>query len=200
MKYYSHFILSICLLISNIVGAQDFSNALQLEKKNGLMCLPGSEQPYTGIYKITHQNGKTMMLGQYLNGLKDGRWQSFDTLGNIKSDEYFVKDRWQGERKLYYANGKLQLIEVFVDGFKNGVQKGYYDTGTLYYEVKHENGVKQGTWVVYHPNGQVWEKGLYKDDLHEGKWLTYNEKGEKTSLRIYEKDKIIKEGYYQDKY
>jgi antitoxin component YwqK of YwqJK toxin-antitoxin module len=181
------------LFISIALQAQDYSSAPLLERKEKVMYSVETGEPFNGTYTLNHANGKPFIRGEYVNGLKEGRWVSYDSLGMLRSEETFVNDQWEGVRKTYYPNGQLEKEMHFSKGIKNGPDRGYYEDGQLMYSVNQVNGQKEGKWLYYHPNGQKWEQGSFKSDLNEGKWKTWNEKGKKTLIRKFEKNEMVKE-------
>lgn len=186
-------IVFLCLLTVSLatVNAQDYLTAPQLERKEGVMYIKGSDTPFSGDYNMNHDNGKIFIKGQYVNGLKEGKWVVYDSLGALRSEEAFAKDQWEGERKTYHPNGKISTTESFKAGIRNGLHQGFYENGQLIFKVNEVNGHKVGSWVYYHNNGKAWEKGQFKANKHEGKWTTYDGNGKTTSVRKYKEGKQI---------
>ena len=187
------------LLVTANIYAQDYINAPELERKDKMMFVKGADKPYTGIYQVNHNNGALLMKGEFVNGLKVGRWAAYDSLGVMRSDEFFINDKWEGERKIYFANGELNIFENYKNGVRNGINNCYYENKQLQYSLNFINGLIQGEWICYHPNGQVWQKGNFVDNLNEGKFYSYDEKGNKTAILLYEKGKLISEKKFEVK-
>jgi antitoxin component YwqK of YwqJK toxin-antitoxin module len=181
------------IFFSIALQAQDYSSAPLLERKDRVMYSVETGEPFNGTYTLDHENGKPFIRGEYRNGLKEGRWVSYDSLGNLKSEESFIRDRWEGVRKTYFSNGLVEREMGFKNGVGEGVQKEYYDNGKLKVSFTFVNGQKEGKWLYYHSNGKKWEEGNFKSDLYDGKWTTWNEEGKKNLIRKFEKDKMIKE-------
>lgn len=183
MKIFSFLLATLATL--NIAFAQDYSSAPNLERKEQVMYLKGSDSPYTGEYNMNHENGKPFIRGKYINGLKEGKWMVYDSVALLRSEESFVNNLWDGIRKTYHASGKISTIENFKAGLRSGMQEGYYENGQAIFKVNHENGKKEGKWIYYYTNGKPWEKGQYKNGKNEGKWTTYDEAGKVTMVRKY---------------
>ncbi len=181
----------VILLITFTTKAQDFSTAPQLERREQVMYLKGYDTPYSGKYHLDYQNGKPFIHGQYLNGLKEGKWVVYDSLGNLRSEEFFIKDQWDGVRKTYHPNGKISTIENFKNGVRNGLQEGYHENGNLYFSVNQINGNKEGNWRMYHQNGKLLQKGKFKLDLAEGKWNVYDENGKVIEIQNFKGGELI---------
>jgi antitoxin component YwqK of YwqJK toxin-antitoxin module len=186
-------LISALMFLNFYIQAQDYSSAPQLERRDKVMYSKETDAPYTGSYNLDHPNGKPFIRGEYRNGLKEGKWVSYDSTGTLKSEEYFVNDQWHNKRTTYYPNGQVEREINFINGIKNGVEKGYYQNGQLHFSVNHVNGLKEGKYVQFHPNGKIWEQGSYQSDLNEGKWINRDANGRKTMVRKFEKNEVKKE-------
>jgi len=181
------------LFFSILLKAQDYSSAPQLERKDQKMYSKETGEPFQGPYILDHENGKPFIRGEFVNGLKEGRWVSYDSTGQLKSEEFFIKDRWDGVRKTYYSNGQVEREMRFTQGINNGLQKEFYENGQLKVQFTFVNGKKEGKWMFYHENGEKWQEGQYKSDLYEGKWKTWNEQGQLVKVMYFEKNVMVKE-------
>ena len=92
-------------------------------------------------YKEYSNNGKTIIQGNYVNGLKDGKWNYFSESGNLTSEEVYEK------------------------GILNGMYARYYDNNKLYEKGNMTNGKKNGDWVYKYYDGALKSIYNYKDSL-----------------------------------
>ncbi|WP_396162346.1 trypsin-like peptidase domain-containing protein [Flavobacterium sp.] len=92
-------------------------------------------------YKEYSNNGKTIIQGNYVNGLKDGKWNYFSESGNLTSEEVYEK------------------------GILNGMYARYYDNNKLYEKGNMTNGKKNGDWVSKYYDGALKSIYNYKDSL-----------------------------------
>lgn len=77
--------ISVFIFFCIALQAQDYSSAPLLERKDRVMYSVETGEPFNGTYTLDHENGKPFIRGEYRNGLKEGRWVSYDSLGNLKA-------------------------------------------------------------------------------------------------------------------
>ncbi|WP_281322206.1 hypothetical protein [Flavobacterium aestivum] len=110
---------------------------------------------------------------QIVNHQREGKWITVDTLDYV----YITKGKYKkGKEKgtwKYLYNGKV----VRKERYKNGICHAYF----------------------YYPNGKIMKRGYTKLDSNDtvnhwyyyGKWYCYNKNGILTTIKTYEKGKII---------
>ena len=81
--------------------------------------------------KYFHQNGKLKMVGEFLNGKREGEW------------------------KAYFDNEQLQSEGIFKDGKREGIAKVYFPNGKLRYEGQYKNDKEVGHWKFYNEQGKL---------------------------------------------
>lgn len=134
--------------------------------------------------------------------LKEGKYQSFDTLGNMVTEAIYHQDSLHGVRKVFFSDGTPQVIEnyqhgllhgkyttfyengdtsltgAYIAGKMEGEWRGYYNNGQLKEIVQFEGSNENGPFVEYHANGQLKAKGNYLDgDQEDGLLELYDENG-----------------------
>ena len=60
--------------------------------------------------KIEYENGE-YYIGEFKNGLKNGKGILYYKNGNIKYDGYFIDDKFEGNGKYIYEDGKYYIGE-----------------------------------------------------------------------------------------
>ena len=65
-----------------------------------------------------YENGKLQAEGQYLNGVKSGTWQWFDSTGVLAMSGSYLKGKQEGKYVEYFPNGKPKCIMFFSMGSK----------------------------------------------------------------------------------
>ena len=137
---------------------------------------------------------------------KEGLYQAFFA-GKLSEEANYTNDTLHGERKLYFANGKPEIIENYKNGqfdgtwqefyesgqlkmvgsYKNnegsGIWKTYYETGKLKEEVRLEKSEENGPFKEYHQNGNLKTEGTYSDGSETGEMKEYDENGEMTAKK-----------------
>lgn len=105
-----------------------------------------------GPYK-RYQNGDLVEEGNYYAGMKDGRWEKYDSKFMLVD-----KARWhQGvpaeSRLVFYdsTHRKIKEIIPIEYGKMKGTYMAFYENGLLAEEGKYDNGVKVGRWTEFYP-------------------------------------------------
>ena len=134
-------------------------NRDELEFREDIVYLKGSDTPYTGKYFRLYKNGQK--LGQKLQegNFKDGKWDGLET--------------W------WYENGQKESEVTYKDGKLDGLTTGWYENGEKKAEKNYKNGKWDGLAVQWYKNGQKRFEGNYKDgNIVDGSLKYWNRKGE----------------------
>jgi antitoxin component YwqK of YwqJK toxin-antitoxin module len=179
--------------------------------KNGLL-----EGEYSEIY----DNGAVKLKGKYINGKKDGVWESNKQDGSHRPTETF-KNGEVIKRITYFTDGKVEMERNFDEnGKQHGVEKKYdWEDGSLKTELNYVHGKQVGKQVRYMSSnagnfietsnfneaGQkdgdyseifvekknIKAKGQYVKDKKNGKWTYGYENGFLYKEEIYDNGKLI---------
>ena len=79
---------------------------------------------------IFYQDGTARMEGEYLHGVKHGRWIS------------------------YYGDGTKWSEGYYEDGINNGPTNTWHENGQQYYQGFYKNGERSGTWKFWAEDGE----------------------------------------------
>lgn len=79
------------------------------------------------LIKYYWPDGKIQLIGYYYKGLKEGNWRIFMDNGVLVSKTEFFRNKRNGRRTTYHANGKIATAENYSDDFPVGVWS-YFDT------------------------------------------------------------------------
>ena len=128
-------------------------NIKELEERQGIMHLKGSDTPYTGKVYGSGENGQKKAEANFKDGKLDGLWV------------------WR------YGNGQKESEVNYKDGKEDGLYVAWYDTGEKELEYNFKDGKQDRLWLIWHKNGQKAAESNWKDGemLSEKYW---NSKGE----------------------
>ena len=127
----------------------------EIEPREGVVYLKGSENPYTGKAIALWENGQERSGGIYKDGKPDGLWL-----------------RW-------HKNGKKRSEDNWKDGKRDGLFVQWNEVGQKEAEVNFKDGKEDGLALMWHENGQKKAEGNWKDDkVVEGSRKVWNSKGE----------------------
>ena len=128
-------------------------NFEELEEREGIYYVSGSDTPYKGKSFTLNENGKKASKRNFKDGKQDG-----------------LQTRWyENGQKKNEANGK--------DGKMDGLWSEWYENGQKKVETNYKDGKMDGLVVEWHENGQKKGEATFKDDEPiSGKF--WNSKGE----------------------
>ena len=120
-------------------------------------------------------NNENYYIGEWKNGLRNGKGKLYYNNGNLQYEGDFVNDKFEGNGKYISKNGKYYIGE-WKNGLKDGKGKFYYQNKNLIYE---------GDWVKDKPEGygkRMLKNGKYyigewKNGLRNGKGKFYYNNG-----------------------
>jgi len=81
----------------------------------------------------------------------------------LKSEEFYVKDIYDGTSKWYYENGNLMTVKEYNQGALNGFVRNYFETGLLKEEIRVNMGVRNGIYKSFYENGALKEVRTYEE-------------------------------------
>lgn len=124
-------------------------------------------------FAIFYFEGKKMSEGWYKNQQKVGKWVYYHKGGiDVMSEETYKNGLLDGERVVYYQNGKKSEVEPYKNGKLDGKAVMYSEKGVLLKEENYVNGKREGWSIYYKSDGSLLKKGLYHADELSGKWIT----------------------------
>ena len=127
----------------------------ELEQRESIWYLIGSDTPYTGKAFTLYENGKK----ESNQNFKDGKL-------------YGLFTRW-------YENGQKEVEGNRKDGKPDGLQMAWHENGQKKAEANHKDGKMHGLQLGWYRNGQKRKEGNFKDGkLVEGSRKYWNRKGE----------------------
>jgi antitoxin component YwqK of YwqJK toxin-antitoxin module len=155
-----------------------------------------------GPYK-RYQNGDLVEEGFYYAGMKDGRWEKYDSKFMLTDKTFWHRGVSAESRLAYYDSSHHKIKEIIpMDyGKVKGTYMAFYENGLLQEEGKYDNGIKIGRWTEYYPvnpGGRRMRRKLmqYPSDRWDTSFEPYvltewDEKGKVTYERS--KEKVIED-------
>lgn len=145
-------------------------------------------------------SGQLQMSGHYFDKKLDyssGEFNYYDTLGNLKSTEFYVDNEQDGIQKKMYPDGQVKLLEDYSLGLRNGVYREFYEDSSIRAEATFVEGAIRGIarryniegklvlemdidtsgngqMTAYYLNGDIRLEGGFKEGYRFGTWNTYN--------------------------
>ena len=130
-------------------------------------------------------------IGQYVNGLRNGKGIMYYSNGNIKYDGDWFNGNFEGIGKYIWEDGNYYIGE-FKNCLRNGKGIEYYSNGNIRYEGEFKDdqydgfgnytwedgkfcvgqfkkGIRNGKGMEYYSNGKIKYEGNFNNDKYEGK-------------------------------
>ena len=170
------------MITSFVVPQTSKMNINDLIDRGGLLYAPNDDKPYTGKVFDFYDNDQKKLDGGYRKGLKNGKWNWWNTNGSFDSTGNYRKGLFDGHWEFYHDHGQLKAKGDYRDG-----------DGTN----RDENGIttngRIGKWTFWHKNGLQSSDITYKNGEIDGIWTSWNENGDKVWEGTLEEYKAAKE-------
>lgn len=155
-----------------------------------------------GPYK-RFQNGDLIEEGNYYAGMKDGRWERYDSHFMLVDKTHWRRGVPDGSIVSFYDSTRTKIREIvpMEYGKVKGTYMAFHENGLLAEEGKYDNGIKIGRWTEFYPispSGRRMRKKVmqYGSDQWDTNFEPYvisewDEKGKATYERG--KEKVVEE-------
>ncbi len=151
--------------------------------------LPNSEKINVKFFSST---GKLISEGMMNDKLFIGKWVYYQnkTKGILMTENYNDKGILEGEKLVYYENGKVAERSIYVNGEIDGISTWYSEKGIVLKEFTYKNGLLHGMAKYYDNDGKLLAEGNYKNDKKHGTWKYYEngEFKEEKDFTVYSKN------------
>ena len=152
------FFLAASMLVGAVsVGQEIYTGELVDRRRLGLAHKPGSEEPFSGIWRQWHKN------------LRDG----------YRTESTYKDGLLDGPSWRWYSNGQLELEINYKDGHPQGVERWWYENGQPRRQTAiNKDGREEGLVRQWYANGQLKGEGNFKHGYPEGLVRTWHENGQ----------------------
>lgn len=142
-----------------------------------------------------YPNGQIEEICTYRNGKMDGKLVVYYETGVLYGEGRMSKNRFVGEWRTYYPDGRIMTIEKYnrrgkLKTFDSWDQKGnhvivdgtgtlvtYYPNGSIKQMATYKDCHFDGSNEGWYPNGQKEHEFFYKEGKPTGIWHFWNEDG-----------------------
>ena len=170
-------ILTLPLLLGGCGGKE--VNSKELEEREGIYYVSGSDTPYTGKSFTLNENGKKASERNFKDGKLDGLYLAWYENGQKESEINFKDGKFDGLETVWWNYGQKASERNFKDGKKEGLHVSWYPNEQKQRETNYKDGKEEGLHVSWHKNGQKLVEVNYKDGEEvEGSRKYWNSKGE----------------------
>jgi antitoxin component YwqK of YwqJK toxin-antitoxin module len=137
-----------------------------------------SDYAREGKFEKFSASGIKVQEANYANDLLEGQRTIFWDNGKPQYIEHYRGGQFEGVYQAFHENGKMKLEGHYVAGEMTGTWKGYYDNGQLKEVVNFEQNQENGPFTEYYPDGKLKAEGAYLDgDNEHGELKLYDSTG-----------------------
>ncbi|MCR9286075.1 toxin-antitoxin system YwqK family antitoxin [Saprospiraceae bacterium] len=141
----------------------------------------GEKDPTQDLEVVENRDDEGNLTEKYTrrkdNFAKQGQYQAFSSDGKIVEEANYVNDSLHGERKLYYDNGKVELIERYSMNEFEGTYQEFYENEQLKFEGEYVGNTMTGEWKKYYDSGELMELVLFENNEENGPFREYYQNG-----------------------
>ena len=130
----------------------------------GLYYLKFSDELVNGNVYL-HNKERKILLGSIKNGLRDGKWTTWNKNGKKKFEGSFLLGKEVGLHVNYWSSNNEKWFEIYYsDGVMDGIYRTFGLDGKLEEEGTYKNGNKVGVWKRYQFHYDTKETTIIKID------------------------------------
>jgi len=136
--------------------------------------------------KFFSSKGKLISEGMMKDKIYIGKWVYYQnkSKGILMTENYNDKGILEGEKLVYYENGKVAEKAIYVNGNIDGTSLWYSEKGIVLKEFTYKDGELHGIAKYYDSDGKMLAEGSYRNDKKYGTW-NYYENGELKEEKDY---------------
>jgi antitoxin component YwqK of YwqJK toxin-antitoxin module len=122
-----------------------------------------------------------------LSGCKS---KSEQKLVGVNPEQVSVDSLFNGEKSVFYEDGKLHYIVEYKKGKANGRVREFYPDGKIYMDAIFKDGHRDGKCTHFFKNGKPFSVTNYVNGEKDGIETKYYEDGKVLAINTYKKDKV----------
>ncbi|WP_372936052.1 toxin-antitoxin system YwqK family antitoxin [Seonamhaeicola sp.] len=158
-----------------------------------------NENNNKALVKFFTSKGKIISEGEMDGKKYIGTWKYYHNTSDkiMTLENYNENGNLDGERFVYYSNGKIAEKKNYVNGKLEGEAIWYSINNVILKRFVYENDELHGASKIYNTKGELIIEGTYKHDKKHGIWKYYEngklvEEKDFTPKSKYEKKKLPK--------
>ena len=166
-------------------------NVEELERREDIAYLKGSDNPYTGKGYGLYKNGQKKSEGNWKNGKLHGLITEWYENGQKKTQGHFKDGKEDGLQTSWYESGQKKDEVNGKDGKFDGLWSEWYENGKKKLETTYKDDQKDGLYTIWYTNGQKMAEENFKDGKMDGLALYWHKNGQKGVEENYKDDKLV---------
>lgn len=113
------------------------------------------QRPFSGLLTIVDDSGRPLQAGAYVNGLRDGRWETWYANGQRQATGTYVAGRRTGRHDGWWPNGQPKSCSDFANDVYDGEVRDWDQEGHLVRRAHYVAGQEQGLQQLWRADGTV---------------------------------------------
>lgn len=154
----------------------------EIEVRDEVAYIAGSDKPFTGKLEIFHLNGQKQKEADYKDGKENGLTTSWDESGKKILVANYKDGKQDGLTTSWnYENGQKKETD-YKHGERNGLHTTWNKKGYKEAEINYKDGLQDGLFSVWDENGKQLLEANYKNGEPVGKAFWGERNGLHTTL------------------
>lgn len=131
----------------------------------------------TAEVRFLSSTGNLISEGKMKGKLYIGPWVYYHNKSDIvlSTETYNDNGKLQGERIVYYPDGKIAERIIYDNGKIDGLSTWYLENGKVLKELNYSSGELHGPAKYFNPEGILIVEGQYKNGKKDGIWKYYED-------------------------
>ena len=171
----------------------------ELEEREGIIYLKGSDTLYTGKVFALYENGQQKAEVKYKDGKREGLTIGWYKNGQKKSEENYKGGKHDGLAVSWHENGQKKAEVNMKGGKLNGLVFGWHEGGQKKVEGNYKDGKLDGLNVNWYENGKKKGEANMKDGKYDGLTVGWHENGQMKGEVNWKDGKLISAKYWNSK-
>ena len=166
----------------------DGVNEDELERRENIIYLKGSDTPYTGKSSKFYENGKKEFEVTIKDGKEDGLVVKWHKNGQKKAEVNRLAGKPEGIHWEWYESGQKRGEINWKNGKKNGIQTQWHENGNKKSVLNFNEGKPDGLFLSWYENGQKLAELNFKEGKNVGIYVEWHENGQKAREGMVENE------------
>ena len=133
-----------------------------------------NDQKFNGVVYELYENGDTLSIKKFSNGLQDGISKEWYSNNQLMETRNYEKGQKNGKQVAYFDNGNKKFEFIADNDIYEGELKEWNIQGNLIHLATYKNGQEEGTQQMWYDNGKIRANYVMKNGKRYGLLGTKN--------------------------
>jgi antitoxin component YwqK of YwqJK toxin-antitoxin module len=123
--------------------------------------------PISGLHEVYFIDADSIIQGEKIVRINNQIYERANYINGVLS----------GERRIFFADGNVEIIEKYSEGLLIDTLKVFYPEGSIKVKMPYNRGVLEGEVLKYYNDGAIMEKVSFKENEENGTFEEYYTNG-----------------------